>query len=126
MEELYVFETERLISKISKFFEIKNKNATERAISMAFKLSHEKLFEVNENRDLIIENSILPEVDAEMEADEYAEIEEAHLTASLTEISYFIYSFTFSEEDLNEELLVDFSMMFVEEIMEITNNVNQI
>jgi len=126
MEELYVFETERLMSKISKFFEIKNKTATEKAISMSFKLSHEKLSDINENRDLIIESSVLPEIEAEIEADSYTEVEEHHLTISLIEISYFIYSFTFQEDEFNEKLLNNFSMMFVEEIMEITNNVNQI
>jgi len=127
MEELYSLEGERLMLKIAKIFEIKNKGATEKAIILCFKLSHEKILDINANIEIIVATSAgRSKEQVKEETDHFSLQEQKHLFASIINIAFFIYSFSFVDSDLNDELFTEFSNMFVKEISEITNNVIQI
>ena len=126
--ELYDLEKERLFNKISHFFEIKNEVATDKAILLALQISHDGLIDVNETIEMMkLSNTILNAEEIEDEIAEYLEDRTEHISLSIMDIAYFIYSFnTITAIPDLPEYYMKYSETFLSEILDITNNVNKI
>ena len=126
INELYNLESERLYNKTAKYFKIKNTLATKKAIDMALKLSHNTLLEIREDFEAVEKE----QEESQEELIKLADNKTDHISFSILDIAYFIYSFSIQMDNnyiiSEDEVYNSFAEMFLDEILEITNNVNSI